>query len=449
MRRAFTLVVMRYWTFRLRLTVLYGAVFLLAGVLLLGVTYVLVQQRLDRQAVAYAQQRDALWTSQNVPLIESRQRITLGDGRTVTARQLAEGMRAERERYRRETLDAVLTQGGLALGAVGVLAALAGWLVAGRGLRPINRITETARRIADSADRALHERIDLHGPPDEIKELADTFDLMLERLDRSFDGQRRFVASASHEMRTPLAVNRALIEVAMTRPHASPDAVELGRSLLNANLRHERLIDGLLTLAGSENQLTERHPIDLADIVHEVLLEAAPAAERAGVTIHPPRLGEAVTMGDPYLLERIVQNLVENAIRHNGADGGWLAARTWTEGGRARLEVANTGAVIHRYETEALFQPFRRLRGPRTAARPGSERGFGLGLAIVRAIAGAHGGEARAEARPEGGLVVTVGLPARGPSPSHDRAVPGTGANRAGGGVTGYAAVTPTGRRSA
>src|SRR5690606_9168237 len=162
-----------------------------------------------------------------------------------------------------------------------------GWLIAGRVLSPLHRVTETARRIAaaPAADRGLHERIALRGPRDEVKELADTFDTMVERLDRSFDGQRRFAANASHELRTPLTLGRAMVEMAMHRESASPDVRALGESLLQINARHERLINGLLLLARSENELTTRVPVDLADVVEHVVSQTTREAEDAGVTV--------------------------------------------------------------------------------------------------------------------------------------------------------------------
>jgi signal transduction histidine kinase len=274
--------------------------------------------------------------------------------------------------------------------------------VAGRALRPLHRITETAGRIAtaNSAGRGLHERIALTGPADDVQQLADTFDKMLEHLDRSFDGQRRFVANASHELRTPLAINRTLIELAITQPDAPVPTRQLGDSLLTVNARHERLIDGLLTLADSENEVTDRIPVDLAEVARHVVEQAAAAELVVKSTLEP-----APTAGDPVLIERLTQNLVENAVRHN-EPGGWLAVRTATIDGVATLEVTNTGPVVPEFEIESLFQPFRRLN-----IRADGERGFGLGLSIVRAIARAHRGEATAAPRATGGLTVTVTLP--------------------------------------
>ena len=241
----------------------------------------------------------------------------------------------------------------------------------------------------------------MSGPRDEIAQLADTFDLMLERLDRSFDGQRSFVANASHELRTPLAINRALIELAVTKSGATAETQQLGDSLLAINARHERLVEGLLTLADSERLVEERSAVDLADVAAHVVRLASETAVSVQLALAP-----APTTGDPVLLERLVQNLVENAQRHNVA-GGWLSVATTASDGWAVLTVANTGPVVPPYDVETIFKPFRRLHGERTSP----ERGFGLGLSIVAAIAQAHGGSVVAEPREEGGLVVTVRLP--------------------------------------
>src|SRR5262249_30010482 len=230
---------------------------------------------------------------------------------------------------------------------------------------------------------------------------ADTFDDMLERLDRSFDGQRRFVANASHELRTPLAINRALVEVAVTRPQASPDARQLGEVLLQVNARHERLVHGLLTLADSENDVTDTSPVDLRDVAAHVLDQTG----TDGLTVQRDLL-PAPTFGDPVLLERLVQNLVENAVRHN-EPSGWLSIWSGVADGQAVVTVANTGPVVAPYDIGTIFEPFRRLSGDRVR----SDRGFGLGLSIVRAVARAHRGEATAAPRPGGGLVVIVRLP--------------------------------------
>ncbi|MGQ5259140.1 sensor histidine kinase [Micromonospora sp. ZYX-F-536] len=382
---------MKRFSLRARLTLIYGGLFLVAGLVLLAVTYVLVEQR-TAQPFGVAL-RDAK------PIIPEVGTKLSGN----QAEQLRLIVNKAQDDARDQTLYSLLTQGGIALGLVSVVAIAFGWLIAGRALQPLHQITGTARRIAVGG-RGLHERISLPGPPDEVRELADTFDEMLERLDRSFDGQRRFVANASHELRTPLALNRSLIELAVTRPGASEDVRRLGESLLAVNERHERLIDGLLTLADSENELTARSRVDLADLADHVLDQAGPGEAAPTVT---RELAPAMVHGDPVLLERLTTNLVENALRHNLPSGGWVGVSTGLRDGRPTLTVRNTGPVVPGYDVEVIFEPFRRLSGERV----GGGRGFGLGLSIVRAVARAHGGTVTARPRDGGGLEVTVSLP--------------------------------------
>jgi signal transduction histidine kinase len=297
----------------------------------------------------------------------------------------------------------LLTKGGITVLVVGVLATTAGWLAAGRLLRPLNRITSTAERIAG---RTLHRRIALEMPPGEVKRLADSFDRMLDRLDGAFAGQERFIANAAHELKTPLVINRTLVEVAMNRPGAPSELLRLGENLLAVNARHERLIDALLTLARAEDALTDRVPLDLADVCDAVVTAAGPEAERQQVRLEA-ELDPATTVGDPILLEQLVRNLVDNAVRYNES-GGLVRVTTVHDRRGPRVVVANTGAVISAHEIPVLFEPFRRLTD-----RVGSARGSGLGLSIVRAVAQAHGGDVTAEPRPGGGLTVTVALPAQ------------------------------------
>jgi signal transduction histidine kinase len=400
----------RNWAIRVRLTVLYGGLFFIAGAVLMAVTYLLVRQSLfgSRGGVAAPDKRLV-----NV-LVERPITYPPGSTKAQAAEELAKQIAQQQEEFRNDTLNSLLINGGLALLLVGLAAVGLGWLMAERVLRPLHRITDTARRIgqAPSGASGLHERIALSGPRDEITELADTFDTMLERLDRSFDGQRRFVVNASHELRTPLAINRALLEVAVTRPDASSDVRQLGGTLLAVNARHERLIDGLLTLAQSEHEVVTRTPVDLAQIVEYVVDETAAQARSAGVSVTVDAAPAQIN-GDPVLLERLVTNLVLNGIRHNLDADGWVRAATRRSNGVAELVISNTGPTVPAYETEAIFEPFRRLGSDRLAAnRNGSTPGVGLGLSIVRAVARAHGGDTRAESRKGGGLVVKVRLPA-------------------------------------
>ncbi|MFE0425626.1 sensor histidine kinase, partial [Streptomyces sp. NPDC058953] len=310
----------------------------------------------------------------------------------------------------------LMAKGGLTVLGVGVVATTMGWLVAGRLLRPLNRITSTAERIAG---RTLHQRIDLDEPPGEVKRLADSFDSMLDRLDQAFAGQDRFIANAAHELKTPLAVGRTLVEVAVARRDAPPEVSRLGENLLAVNERHERLIDSLLTLARAESAPAERHPVDLAVVTGAVLTHTAADAERARLRVEAVLSG-APTLGDPVLIEQLVRNLVENAVKYNVPDG-LLAIRTGTGPLGAYLSVTNTGAAIEAHEIPVLFEPFRRLTD-----RVGSARGSGLGLSIVRAVARTHHGDVDAEPRAGGGLTVTATLPppnSRGTGPAPATAV--------------------------
>jgi signal transduction histidine kinase len=387
-------------TIRARLTLVYGGLFLFAGVLLLGVTYALVSQQppptFSHDTVSGQNQSDGGLVAPTPPT---------GNVQPPADRQ--EQVTQVAADAQQNAANTVLTQGGIALAVIGTAAVAFGWLIASRLLQPLHRITEAARRIAGAptADRSLHERIALDGPHDEIKELADTFDLMLEHLDHSFDGQRRFIANASHELRTPLTLNRALLEVAVHRGPALPEVRQLGETLLEINARHERLIDGLLLLARTEGDVGERSFVDLADIVEHVAAQVPPGT----VTVHAePK--EAPAVGNPVLLERLVQNLVENGVRYNVGEDGWVRVTSGTQpDGSAMVEVSNTGPVVPHYEIPSLFEPFRRLGTERLSSM---SHGAGLGLSIVQSVARAHGGDVHAEPRHGGGLKVTVTLPA-------------------------------------
>ena len=399
---------MRHLSLRGRLTLLYGGLFMAAGVVLLGVTYALFTANLGQQyrvivkgtyqGPSPAPQRPALPTNDVYVLNK--------DGALLTGTDAEKVLEQQREQVRQAAIKSLLTQGGIALVAVGAMAAGFGWLVAGRVLAPLHRVTDTARRIAASP-AALHERIALKGPDDEVKNLADAFDTMVERLDHSFDGQRRFVANASHELRTPLTLGRALVEVAMHRRTASPDVKELGESLLTINARHEQLIEGLLILADSEKQLKTVYPVNLADVVTHVTAQLTAEASAAGGDLIRGS-GDAPTKGDALLLERLVHNLVENGIRHNlPGDERWVRVISKQAGDQVQVTVTNTGPEIPPYEVESLFKPFYRLGAERLVGG----KGAGLGLSIVRSVAEAHGGTVTATPRAGGGLEITVVLP--------------------------------------
>ncbi|MEV0274892.1 ATP-binding protein [Streptomyces sp. NPDC050610] len=287
----------------------------------------------------------------------------------------------------------------VALLVTALLAVGVGWWTAGRMLRPVHVMTAKARRISE---RNLHERIDQSGPADELKELADTLDALLGRLQGAFDSQRRFIANASHELRTPLATQRAAIQVGLEggRPSAE-ELAETKATLLATNRRSERLIDGLLVLARSERGLESRDRLNLADVVAEETAAVRGRAERAGVklTVYST---DAQVWGNRVLLAQLTGNLLRNAVIHNH-EGGTVDVRV----GPRLLTVRNTGPFIEADEVADLFEPFRRGDG---RDRLGSAAGTGLGLSIVRSIARAHGGAAEAAPNPGGGLTVTVRL---------------------------------------
>jgi signal transduction histidine kinase len=381
-------------TLRLRLTLVWFGFFLVAGLTLLGVTYLLFRNQLP-------------WTLTPPGVEDGRnlKRVIVNNNAVLTgdaADQLIQAQVAEVSR-------SFFQQGAVAFLLVAIASGASAWVLTGRMLAPLHQVTATARRIA-AAERGLQQRIDLHGPDDELKELADTFDGMVARLEHAFDGQRRFVANASHELRTPLTLNRALVELAMHRKSASPDVIRLGEDLLQINARHERLISGLLLLARSEQELPATTPVDLADVVSHVAEQTTAEAAAAGVTI-TVAAGPAPARGDGLLLEQLVRNLVENGIRHNNKEpGDWVRVESGPE---ATITVTNSGPVIPAYDVAALFEPFRRLDGDRVT----SSKGVGLGLSIVRSVARAHGGAVEARPRDGGGLVVTVRLPGSSPGP--------------------------------
>ncbi|MER6463796.1 HAMP domain-containing sensor histidine kinase [Streptomyces sp. NPDC001228] len=295
----------------------------------------------------------------------------------------------------------LLLKGSVTVCVVGAVAVAAAWFVSGRLLRPLQAISSTAGAIAG---RTLHRRIALQTRTGEIKALADSFDSMLDRLDQAFASQERFIANAAHELKTPIAVNRTLVEVAMNRREAPPEVLNLGENLLAVCVRHERLIDALLTLARTTDAVTERSPVDLADLARSALDGVAGKAASRTITVDAA-LTPAVTSGDPVLLEQAVRNLVDNAIRYN-VPGGSVAVRTASGRHGATVTVGNSGPVIAEHEIPGLFMPFRRLTD-----RVGSARGSGLGLSIVRAVAHAHGGEVAASPRSGGGLDMEMTIP--------------------------------------
>jgi signal transduction histidine kinase len=312
---------------------------------------------------------------------------------------------ARYEELRSSQLDTLLTRSGLALAIMALASIGLGWLIAGRALRPVRTMSTRARGISE---RNLHERLALDGPDDELKELGDTFDGLLGRLEAAFESQRRFVANASHELRTPITLERALVEVALSDPDASVESLrETCRRVLTASEQQERLIEALLTLARSQRGLESRAPLDL----REITAEAVRAMPPNGVKVET-ELGDASTTGDPAMVERLVANLMQNAIRYN-EPGGWVTAWTGMRDGEPTIEVTNPGPVVRPEQVEELVKPFSRLDGNGSfAARNAHARqGLGLGLSIVQAIVDAHGASLTTAPRAEGGLKVAVRFP--------------------------------------
>jgi signal transduction histidine kinase len=285
---------------------------------------------------------------------------------------------------------------------VTVVSGFLGWIVSGRVLRPIRTITETARR---ASELHLGERLALPGPRDELKELADTFDQMLERVDRAFASHKRFVANAAHELRTPLTVMRTSIEVTLSKPSRTPEQLEaMAAKVHRSAQRAQATVDALLTLATSEHGPASEEPVDLATAAEDALDAASASIAELGLTVDSS-LDPALTLGDPVLLERMIANLVDNAVRHNQR-GGSLRVRTGETAGNSFFEVANTGPAVPEDAIPALLEPFGRAK-----ERLGPSEGVGLGLSIASAVAIAHGAQPTVRSQSGGGLEVSIVLP--------------------------------------
>jgi hypothetical protein len=374
-------------TIRLRLTALYGAVFLVTGAVLLTVGYIFVRNNLRTHH------------SLRSELLRLGIRPARGEFGFPPGSPTGKLIHTVQNQILGGALHRLLIEYAVALVVMTALSVLIGWLLAGRALAPLRDITATARRVSSEN---LGERIDLPGPADELRELADTFDGMLARLDSAFASQRHFVANASHELRTPLAIMRTEVDVALADPDASVGELRaMGEAIRDTVDRCERLIASLLLLARSEAATGQEEPVDLGALTADCVTDLWARAQEAHVEIRDD-LEPAWTTGHPGLLERLIANLVDNAIRHN-VDGGYLQVRTRTDGDLVELVVANGGEPIDPRRVEELAEPFRRLDR--------SGRGFGLGLSIVRSIADAHHGQAVLSAPAAGGLEVRVTLP--------------------------------------
>ena len=399
-------------TIRLRLTLTYSGLFLLAAAMLLAFTYVFVVRGLSTTS-ALSKTGQPLTVAEESfrkacgkVMAAEKKKYVLPDadqGLIGKCRQsFSSGVVAGAQSQRAEAVHQLLLYSLVGLGIMGALSGAVGWLVAGRALRPVHAITGAARR---ASEENLGERLALAGPADELKELADTYDAMLARLDAAFASQRRFVANASHELRTPLTVMRTAIDVTLAKPGRTPAQLEdMAAEVRGAVDRAEALIEALLTLARSDRGATAVELADLA-VLAEDALDAAGPAIRAGSLGLETALQAAPACGDLVLLDRLVANLVDNAVRHN-TPGGWIQVATGTRDGQAYLTVTNGGPAIGEDVAPLLFEPFRRLDG-----RAGSVPGTGLGLSIVRSVTTAHQGTVTARSRPAGGLDVSVFLP--------------------------------------
>jgi signal transduction histidine kinase len=394
-----TVNVRRLWPqkVRARLTLIYAALFFIAGSALLGLTYGLVASSLQVQpppaTTVSPQKLDTLYGE-----------CKPGPAKTANkaACRQAEAYTAGSQAQRQEALTHLLQFSLVGLGVMTVASGGLGWFMSGRVLGPVRVITETARR---ASERHLGQRLALTGASDELKELADTFDDMLERLDAAFATQRRFVADASHELRTPLTVMRTAIDVTLVKPSPTTRqltdmAVRVRRSIDRA----ESMIEALLTLAVSDQGKLSTEFTDLATWADDAIDAAAPEIERLNLKVDT-KLDPAETTGDPQLLERMIQNLVDNAIRHN-EPGGWIRLRTGSSDETAYLEIANSGPFIPDDAVPSLFEPFRRME-----ARTGIRDGVGLGLSIARSVVTAHRATVTARSQPAGGLDISVVIP--------------------------------------
>jgi len=396
---------------RLRLALIYSGLFLLAGAVLLTVTYGLVANTLPAGVSSNLAAKAARFAnSDSFPGLKTCKQNATSPQATEKCKQ--EAMQAAQRiaadaaaNARSQTLNHLLDYSLAALALMTVVSAVLGWIVAGRALRPVHAITAAARR---ASEQNLSERIALAGPADELKELADTFDAMLARLEAAFASQRRFVANASHELRTPLAVMRAAIDVTLAKPERTPEQLEaMAAEVRQATEQAERLVEALLTLARSDRGQGPRSALDMAVFAEDALDAAAPAIRASSLRVMSA-LEPAPAMGDPVLVERLVANLIDNAVRHNVADG-WIEVSTGGRDGMAQLSVANGGPVIDEAEVASLFEPFRRLC-PHQGH--GARDGVGLGLSIAESVVAAHRGQITMRPLPEGGLRILVVLPA-------------------------------------
>ncbi len=390
-------------TVRLRLTLWYGGLFLVSGAVLLAVTYGLVVQAFVGNTAG-----NAVCPG---PAVPPSQCHVIG----------AQQARANALQEYAAVLHDLLTRSGVALALMAMAAIALGWFIAGRVLRPLRMITAAAREMSAAS---LGERLALSGPHDELRELGDTFDNLLARLEAAFRAQRQFIANASHELRTPLARQRVISQVALADPGATIETLAAAHErVLASGAQQQQLIEALLTLARGQAGLDQREPFDLAAVTSQVLTARESEAQQRNLTLHVA-LSPAPTAGSPRLAECLVVNLIDNGLRHN-MPGGRLDVSTVTRNSRAILSVLNTGPGVPATAVDQLFQPFQRLAADRTSRG----EGLGLGLSIVQAIADAHGASITARPQPGGGLLVEVAFP----DPDEVTSLSGPGLRRSGG----------------
>ncbi|MGN6170344.1 MAG: sensor histidine kinase, partial [Solirubrobacteraceae bacterium] len=387
-----------------RLAVMYAVLFMLAGTALMVLTYTLVASVL---LPAPAGNGKPLSPREGQLLGLCKQR-GLPREPAMSASLLAECKRAYAAsgagpiNQRNSTLSAIKGASLIGFGVLAVASVGLGWLVSGRALRPVRSITEAARR---ASELRLGQRLALTGPDDELKQLADTFDVMLERLDAAFTSQKRFVANAAHELRTPLTAMRTAIEVTLSKPTRTPDQLEAMAARVKRSVeRAEATVEALLTLATSELGPAAQDAIDLATAAKDALDATHAAIEQRDIKVEAA-LGPALARGDRVLLERMIANLIENAARHN-TPGGWIRIRTIQQADSAVFEIANTGPGIPVEQIPTLFEPFARAK-----QRLNPSDGVGLGLSIANAIARAHNAKITARPRPGGGLEMSITIP--------------------------------------
>jgi hypothetical protein len=386
-------------TVRTRLTILYGILFVFSGALLLAISSGVAVGSSSSQAAS-----PAMNSAPGSPLAQANARIHQLQAQLS---QLQLQSQAASQPDQHQLSHVLLISSLIALAIMTVISVGLGWLVAGRALRPVRQMTAAAQRISEDS---LHERLAVHGPEDELKELGDTIDGLLERLEVAFSAQRRFVANASHELRTPLTTMRASLDVALAKPDPAPPQTVALAGRLRAELdKIDRLLEAFLVLARAQHRaLPGRAVIPLDYVVGAALADQAAAIRAMNLTVQEAdSLGSAWVTGSQALIARMVENIIDNAVCHN-TEGGWIRIVSRTAAGRARLIVENGGPLLDQRQVAGLSEPFRRIGADRT----GSDKGSGLGLSIVAAIAEAHGGTVDLQARSAGGLRVTISLPA-------------------------------------